>query len=70
MSKIKTFLRAFYTVCYIDDAKLWLYVYSVALYKEDDDTKTGLVAQEARALHARSHGSGKSEWFTRQWPNS
>ena len=34
--------------------------YSVVLpYKEADDTKTGLVAKEARVLRTRSQGSGK-----------
>ena len=44
--------------------------YSVALpYKEGDDTKTGLVAKETRALRTRSHGSSQNvECHTRRTP--
>ncbi len=39
--------------------------YSVAVpYKEIDDTKTDLVAKEARALRARSLGSAMGECVT------
>ncbi len=58
MSKI---LRAFHTVCFIDDAKRWFIRFRstpLPYHKEGDDTKTGLVT-----IEVRSHGSSKSEWL-------
>ncbi len=66
ISKIQVFLRSFYTVRYIDGAKRWLYAWEVlcclTLIRKLMTQTTALVAKEARALRARSHGSGKPVW--------
>ena len=62
MSKIQAFLRAFYMVRYIDDATRWSYWEVLRVLTILGRWRnTSLVAKEARALLARSHGSGDPE---------
>ena len=71
MTKIQAFLRAFYTVHYIDDAKWRLYVwekYSLVLsYKEGDVMLNVSTGERSQGFACCRGFRGQSAAFVAEW---